>query len=422
MKSNAKFCGVGVTLVLMFLMVMPATAQIVQSGSILIDLSEEKKAAPTPGSAGMDDELLVNSGFETGTFDPWYHDGAWTISTNNPHAGTYCAYDVGNHWLRQDITPTPASEIVSATLWCRQPEEAISAIDFFYSTGSYSEDLIWPTATWQQYDVTGFIEPGQTVVAIRVWGYSGGGPDPDETFFDDVSIQTLGGPPDVTVVLDPIGGPIVIPAAGGSFDYTAVLSNNGTSPATFDVWVMVQLPSMVWYGPVLGPVNITLPATTSIARDRTQTVPVGAPAGDYLYEARVGLYPGTIWDSDNFPFEKLMDGDGPIVEDWTNSGESLETWLTAPEAEIPNDFTLLGAYPNPFNPTSTICFALPEAARVNLSVYDVSGRQVATLVNGWREAGSHEVIFDASGLASGMYIYRIDAADFAGFGKIVLTK
>ncbi len=69
-------------------------------------------------------------------------------------------------------------------------------------------------------------------------------------------------------------------------------------------------------------------------------------------------------------------------------------------------FSLETAYPNPFNPSATIPFALPEAANVALTVYDVLGRRIATLADGRYEAGRHEAIFDGSRLASGLYIVR----------------
>jgi hypothetical protein len=85
-------------------------------------------------------------------------------------------------------------------------------------------------------------------------------------------------------------------------------------------------------------------------------------------------------------------------------------------------FSLRDPYPNPFNPITTLRFSLPEAARVNLSVYDISGCPVAELVNGWRQAGSHEVTFDGSELASGIYIYHLEAGEYSASGKMVLMK
>ncbi len=93
-----------------------------------------------------------------------------------------------------------------------------------------------------------------------------------------------------------------------------------------------------------------------------------------------------------------------------------------PTGFAPEQFALKPNYPNPFNPTTKIRFDLPDAARVNLAVYDVSGRLVAEVVDGWRDAGSHEVTFDGSGLASGVYFYSIEAGDFSAVRKMVLVK
>jgi len=90
--------------------------------------------------------------------------------------------------------------------------------------------------------------------------------------------------------------------------------------------------------------------------------------------------------------------------------------------ESPASFTLLPPHPNPFNPTTVLSFHLPAADFVKLGIYDVYGRLVTTLVNGWREAGRHEVTFDGFDLPSGIYIYRIEAGDWQASGKMVLVK
>ena len=75
----------------------------------------------------------------------------------------------------------------------------------------------------------------------------------------------------------------------------------------------------------------------------------------------------------------------------------------------PDSIELEGNYPNPFNPQTTIRFAVPEAVHVTVKVYDMLGHLVTTLVEGVEEAGYHEVVFDADKLPSGMYLYRIDS-------------
>ncbi len=91
-------------------------------------------------------------------------------------------------------------------------------------------------------------------------------------------------------------------------------------------------------------------------------------------------------------------------------------------AEEPKTFELLQNFPNPFNPTTMISYDLPEATHVQLSVYDMLGREVASLVNADQSTGRYSVSFDASHLASGVYFYRIETAKFSQIQKMVLMK
>lgn len=115
--------------------------------------------------------------------------------------------------------------------------------------------------------------------------------------------------------------------------------------------------------------------------------------------------------------------DGSIVQSVTYKNNNI---TSVPE-QTPLEFTLSQNYPNPFNPTTTIEYALPVDARVTLEVYDVLGRRVAELVNGYVAAGYYAAEFDASTLASGVYLYRIkadgiDGKTFNHVRKMVLMK
>ena len=79
-------------------------------------------------------------------------------------------------------------------------------------------------------------------------------------------------------------------------------------------------------------------------------------------------------------------------------------------------------YPNPFNPTTTIQYSMPRRAAVTLIVYNTLGQQVAVLVNGSEGAGYHEVKFDGSGLASGVYFYRLQAGNFVQTKELLLLR
>ncbi len=89
---------------------------------------------------------------------------------------------------------------------------------------------------------------------------------------------------------------------------------------------------------------------------------------------------------------------------------------------IPSTFALHQNYPNPFNPSTTISYDLPVRARVKLVIYNLLGQEVATLVNGEQEPGRYNVKFDASGLPSGIYFYRLEAGKFVDVKKMILVK
>ncbi|MBK7380941.1 MAG: T9SS type A sorting domain-containing protein [Ignavibacteriales bacterium] len=110
------------------------------------------------------------------------------------------------------------------------------------------------------------------------------------------------------------------------------------------------------------------------------------------------------------------DPNGNVI---TTQCESAEV-LTKEEIEI-NDYNL-EAYPNPFNPTTTISFSLPETGYTSLKVYDILGNEVANLVNEVKDAGIFEVQFVASGLSTGMYLYKLQSGNYAITKKMILIK
>ncbi|MDZ7363863.1 MAG: T9SS type A sorting domain-containing protein [candidate division KSB1 bacterium] len=89
---------------------------------------------------------------------------------------------------------------------------------------------------------------------------------------------------------------------------------------------------------------------------------------------------------------------------------------------LPTEFSLSQNYPNPFNPSTVISFQLPVSRHVTLQVFDVTGREVATLVEGRLETGSHNVTFAPRELAGGIYFYRLTAGKFSHTRKALLMK
>jgi len=107
---------------------------------------------------------------------------------------------------------------------------------------------------------------------------------------------------------------------------------------------------------------------------------------------------------------------------WNYDTHTPITTLVVSRPGVPQVFALQQNYPNPFNPATKIAFSVPSQMKVELVVYNILGQKVATLVNETLSAGGHEVSFDASRLASGMYLYRITAGQFTSVKKMMLLK
>jgi hypothetical protein len=121
-------------------------------------------------------------------------------------------------------------------------------------------------------------------------------------------------------------------------------------------------------------------------------------------------------------FWRVRGGNGGGWGEFSPTGSVHVVINSVAAQHVPTDFVLRANYPNPFNPRTTIGFELPISAKVRLSVFDMLGREVAVLVNERKSAGVYEVSFNAEGLSSGIYIYRLHAGDFMQSRKIVLLK
>lgn len=123
------------------------------------------------------------------------------------------------------------------------------------------------------------------------------------------------------------------------------------------------------------------------------------------------------WDIDTFPVWRLR---GCIIGGVLHGTVTSVAHSQVPLA--PEGFHLWPNYPNPFNPGTTIRYELPRSSMVNLTVYDLLGREVSVLVNEREDAGVHEVRFDGRGLSSGIYLCRLTAGNFAEIRKFVLLE
>ena len=105
-----------------------------------------------------------------------------------------------------------------------------------------------------------------------------------------------------------------------------------------------------------------------------------------------------------------------------NHFTTAQTSIKQISSEIPKEYKLENNYPNPFNPSTKIKFSLPQNSAVKLSVYDISGKSVAILINDKLNAGYYEFEFEGSNLSSGIYFYKIEAGSFSDVRKMILLK
>jgi hypothetical protein len=287
---------------------------------------------------------------------------------------------------------------------------------FFVLTNNDGDTLIETTDNAGMWHTAGY-PGGPYTVTVQAWDRGG------NTSQNSMNVTVVGAPSyDVTVDLTPTSS-LILPPTGGTITYDLNIHNNEITTATFDVWIEMTFPSGST-SLILLRNNVALAANGTILRSLSQFIPGRAPDGTYVYTAKVGYHPHNVWSSDSFTFTKGLDAFsvGPWVDKMGVSGwdDPVEAVETATAVSKRTD--LISAYPNPFNPSTALTFRLTASSHVNLQVYDTAGRLAAELVNGWREAGTHEVTFDASHLPSGIYLARISAGSSTSVQKIVLMK
>ena len=162
-----------------------------------------------------------------------------------------------------------------------------------------------------------------------------------------------------------------------------------------------------------------------------------------LFDRQDDIVDSLIYDDDP-PWPPEPDGNGPTLElidpslpnedpgNWRASvsyhgspGEN-NGWVGVEEIKMeggsPREFRLFPAYPNPFNPITTISFDLSAAGEIALVIYDIGGREISRLVEGYRQPGFYQATFDGSGLSSGVYFARLTAGSFQETSKLLLIK
>jgi hypothetical protein len=177
---------------------------------------------------------------------------------------------------------------------------------------------------------------------------------------------------------------------------------------TADVYMAIRAEGGEWSDPI----NLT--ETPEMNETGAHLAPMIKDNGDGSYVAYSGYY----YETGNT---------GPYTNDLNEHTfyiAAVPLVLTSVESkdEVAYNFDLAQNYPNPFNPSTTIKYSVPELADVSIKIYDMLGKEVTTLVDAQQAQGVYEVTFDASNLASGMYIYTMKAGSYQSSKKMLLMK
>jgi len=141
-----------------------------------------------------------------------------------------------------------------------------------------------------------------------------------------------------------------------------------------------------------------------------------------LYSSSYQIPSGLLQENTNYFWKVRTVNDGGVGP-WSEVSKfDISITSVEDEKQIPKEFSLMQNYPNPFNPSTNIKFRIPDFGFVSLKVYDVLGNEVATLVNEDKTAGSYEVKFDAAGLSSGIYFYKLQAGSLVDSKKMILLR
>ncbi len=256
-----------------------------------------------------------------------------------------------------------------------------------------------------------YVQDGNYI--LRVGGYNG------STWFNVAykGLNPPGGP--LLLTLTPRTTPIQLPPSGGNIIFSAEIENLTNSAVNFDAWTEVILPNGTVYGPIIERFGLTAPGSATIMRQLSQNVPGIAPPGNYTYVGKVRALPDSMVSLDSFPFTKLAGDAAPNP----NQGWTLHGWDDEEKISVPcSQFSVLYSSPNPFNASTAISFELRVAGNVKMAVYDIQGREVARLAEGYYPAGTHQAVWEASAMSSGVYFARLTAEGMTQTQKLLLVK
>ncbi|MCW8824267.1 MAG: T9SS type A sorting domain-containing protein [Ignavibacteriaceae bacterium] len=195
-----------------------------------------------------------------------------------------------------------------------------------------------------------------------------------------------------------------------TFSSVSVQSPNGG-----EVWVAGETEDITWSGVNVNDVKIEL--STNNGTDWSTIIESTPNTGSYSWVV-------TAQDSSDECLIRITNVENGFVYDVSDGVFTIDVVSSLGEEleSNPTEFNLAQNYPNPFNPSTTIRYAVPKTSQVSIKIYDLTGQEVASLVNEVKEVGTYEVKFDARNLASGVYLYKMIAGDFSSIKKLNVLK
>ncbi len=321
---------------------------------------------------------------------------------------------------------------VDYDLWYYGPVSAellsyyTSVIEIQMSEGSPSDDNRDAYSAWVAEGNKNFLLAGQEELGF-LYAYE------DQDFVEgDFEYDVLGvahSYNDISVVDegDELLGSLFLPQAGTLLGDSLAMVMSTLSPDSliyWPVWILGDLNAANWLDQFDPRTDITTEVfMQGVAKDGTEK-PVGQNWVTPSQSKVVFMaYDPLVLNS------AVTAGDYWIATETVASFHQAIRWfglhnVTSVEdnGQLPRDFSLNQNYPNPFNPSTSIKYTLPQNVKVSLKVYDILGKEVATLIDENQNSGVHEFNFNASNLASGMYIYTLRAGDFVSSKKMMLLK
>ncbi|MCC7159413.1 MAG: T9SS type A sorting domain-containing protein [Ignavibacteria bacterium] len=302
--------------------------------------------------------------------------------------------DETSPWFGMDLTYKPNSSTVVAA-WCTQPVSSVKGYKILsWSPGvnggnpvvvaDHTNMPVLGDTAWV-FNSTAVIQVGMTYISHPTLAYSEDG-STLACVFSSVQKDSIVYPAPITLLYNDV--------------YISYSSNDGSTWST---------PKMI----------------SSCTVDGDEIYPVlsktGNTTGNFGLLYYLSAYPGsssfsqtTAPVSRTYPIYTRVN---PVT------GNTIPIGINTISIEIPERFSLAQNYPNPFNPSTTIRFQLSKASTVNIKIFDVTGREIESIVKGEMvQAGTHEVKFDASKFASGVYFYSLEADNFKETKKMMLVK